>query len=121
MNCVFCGGKIGYKEVTFIYEGEDKYIVIKNVPAEVCTRCGERMYSPEITDELLKFAQNGFKPTRTLDSLQLASALTLKDENCIFLTFDRLLESLFISEGLEILTYEAMQALYEDNLISKNR
>lgn len=57
----------------------------------------------------------------TLDSLQLASALTLKEQNCVFLTFDTLLESLFISEELEILTYEEMRKLYEENLISNDR
>jgi YgiT-type zinc finger domain-containing protein len=66
LTCVFCGGETEYKEVTFIYEGEDNYIVVKNVPAEVCERCGERMYTPEITEELLKFAQYRFKPTKTI-------------------------------------------------------
>ncbi|MBC7293560.1 MAG: type II toxin-antitoxin system MqsA family antitoxin, partial [Thermoleophilia bacterium] len=33
-------------------------------PAEVCTKCGERTYAPEVTDELLKFARLEFKPVR---------------------------------------------------------
>ncbi len=39
---------------------------------------------------------------RTLDSLQLASALTLKNENAIFLTSDKLLRALFKKEKLNV-------------------
>ncbi|MBI5788999.1 MAG: type II toxin-antitoxin system VapC family toxin [Candidatus Schekmanbacteria bacterium] len=47
---------------------------------------------------LMKYGRNGL---RTLDSLQLASALSLKDNNeCVFLTSDDLLRSLFKKEDL---------------------
>lgn len=49
---------------------------------------------------LMKYGKNGL---RTLDSLQLAAALTLKDEECIFLTSDKLLRSLFEEEKLRVL------------------
>jgi len=48
---------------------------------------------------LMKYGKNGL---RTLDSLQLAAALTLKDEECIFLTSDKLLQSLLEEEKLKI-------------------
>ena len=67
MKCVFCGGTVKKKQVTFSYEDSDKYILVENVPAEVCTRCGEKTYSPEITDEILKFAKNKFKPVKTIE------------------------------------------------------
>lgn len=66
MKCVFCGGKAEKKIVTFCYEEDDKYLFVENVPAEVCTKCGERTYSPEVTDELLRFARAEFKPTKTI-------------------------------------------------------
>ncbi|MEW5802470.1 MAG: type II toxin-antitoxin system VapC family toxin [bacterium] len=44
----------------------------------------------------------GHKGLRTLDSLQLASALTLKNDECIFLTSDNLLKSLFKEESLHV-------------------
>lgn len=47
---------------------------------------------------LMKYGKNGL---RTLDSLQLAAALTLKDEECIFLTSDKLLQSLLEEEKLK--------------------
>ncbi len=57
MKCVFCGSKVEKKRVTFVYEDDDKYLFVENVPAEVCRKCGEKIYSPEVTDELLKFAK----------------------------------------------------------------
>lgn len=65
MRCVFCGGKVENKTVNFVYEN-DKYLVVENVPAEVCTKCGEKTYSPEVTDELLKFSKEKFKPVKTI-------------------------------------------------------
>ncbi len=47
---------------------------------------------------LMKYGNKGL---RTLDSLQLASALVLKDETCIFITSDKLLDSLFKEENLK--------------------
>ena len=66
MKCVFCGGKTEGKKVTFTYEEDDKYLIVENVPADVCTKCGEKTYSPEVTDELLKFAKHEFQPVKTV-------------------------------------------------------
>lgn len=49
------------------------------------------------SDLLMKYGNKGL---RTLDSLQLASAMVLKDEDCIFITSDNLLKSLFKQENL---------------------
>jgi HTH-type transcriptional regulator / antitoxin MqsA len=67
MRCVFCGGETKKMSVTFSYEEEDKYFLVENVPAEVCERCGEKTYSPEVTDELLKFAKKQFRPVRKVE------------------------------------------------------
>ena len=49
---------------------------------------------------LMKYGGLGL---RTLDSLQLAAALTLRDEECVFLTSDKLLRTLFKEERLNVL------------------
>ena len=67
MKCVFCGGKLKKENVTFTYEDEDKHLFVENVPAEVCTSCGEKTYSPSVTDDLLRFARNEFQPARTIE------------------------------------------------------
>ena len=54
MKCVFCGGKLERKNVAFRYEEDNNYFFVEEVPAEVCTSCGEKTYSPEVTDKILK-------------------------------------------------------------------
>lgn len=66
MKCVFCGGTLEEKVVTFTYEEEDKYLFVEHVPALVCNKCGERIYSPEVIDKLLKFAKEEFRPVKTI-------------------------------------------------------
>ncbi len=67
MSCVFCGGNVVAKKATFIYEHGEQLLVIRGVPAEVCTTCGERTYSPEITDEIMKFAKQRFQPIKLIE------------------------------------------------------
>jgi hypothetical protein len=52
--------------VNFSYE-EDKYFLVENTPAELGDRCGEKTYSVEVTDELLKFAKEQFKPVKEVE------------------------------------------------------
>lgn len=65
MNCVYCGGKIESKRVTFVYDYDNNYFLVENVPAEVCTQCREKTYSPEVTDDLIRLAQ---KKTQTCEN-----------------------------------------------------
>ncbi len=67
MKCIFCGGKLERKNVTFNYEEDNKYFFVENVPAEVCTSCGEKTYSPDVTDKLLKYSKKQFKPSKTIE------------------------------------------------------
>lgn len=67
MKCVFCGGEMEKRIVTFAYQEGNKYLLVENVPAEVCTKCEEKTYSPEVTDELLKFVKHECKPVKTID------------------------------------------------------
>ncbi|MBI4686951.1 MAG: YgiT-type zinc finger protein [Nitrospirae bacterium] len=66
-KCVFCGGKILEERVTFVYDDDDKYFFVEHVPAEVCTKCGERTYSPEVTEDIIKFAKCKIKPSKTVE------------------------------------------------------
>jgi HTH-type transcriptional regulator/antitoxin MqsA len=67
MECPFCGGKVVKEKVTFTYEEDEKYIFIEHVPADVCERCGEKMYTPDVTDELLRIARTELKPVRKIE------------------------------------------------------
>ena len=67
MTCVFCGGKVELQNVTFIYNGDGDYLFVENVPAEVCSQCGEKTYSPEVTDDLLRLAKRKLQPAKTVE------------------------------------------------------
>ena len=47
-----CKGGIVQTKHTYIQEFDDCIIIIKNVPALVCSQCGEVYYSDEISDKL---------------------------------------------------------------------
>jgi len=66
MKCVFCGGQVELREVTFVYDEDESYFFIENVPAEVCVRCGEKTYSPAVADEVLRLAKQKLKPAKTI-------------------------------------------------------
>ena len=67
MKCIFCGSKVEKKNVTFHYEDNNKYLFVENVPAEVCNSCGEKTYSPDVTDKLLKYSKEQSKPSKTIE------------------------------------------------------
>jgi YgiT-type zinc finger domain-containing protein len=67
MRSVFCGAETKKMLATFSYEEENRYFLVEHVPAEVCDRCREKTYSPDVTDELLKFAKDTFKPVKKLE------------------------------------------------------
>ncbi len=51
-KCYFCKGKTRIKNIDVDFRWEDKLFVVKNVPVEVCSQCGERYYSAEVSKKL---------------------------------------------------------------------
>ena len=51
-TCFYCKGKLEHKLVNHIVDLGDTIIIIKNVPAEVCTQCGETSYSNAVAKHL---------------------------------------------------------------------
>jgi HTH-type transcriptional regulator / antitoxin MqsA len=64
IKCGFCGGRVKSRKVNFVYDENEDYFFVENVPAEVCSQCGEKTYSPKVTDELIQFAKKRLKPAR---------------------------------------------------------
>lgn len=67
-KCPICSGQVVEKEVEELLRGGIHTAVLK-VRAEVCQRCGERLYSPEtirrfedITAKLERQETEGFQP-----------------------------------------------------------
>lgn len=53
-----CKGTLEDKNTNFIADFDDCIIIIKNVPSQVCTQCGEVSYSYEISKQLENIVQN---------------------------------------------------------------
>lgn len=51
-KCYFCKGITKIKNIDVDFRWGDKLYLVKNVPVEVCTQCGERYYSAEISKKL---------------------------------------------------------------------
>lgn len=51
-KCYFCKGKTEIKNIDVDFRWGDKLYVVKNVPVEVCTQCGERYYSARVSKKL---------------------------------------------------------------------
>ena len=62
-----CKGKTHNELVNFIYNEDGHYLIIEHVPAEVCDICGERTFSPEVTDHILELAHNKIKPQKIVN------------------------------------------------------
>lgn len=66
-RCYFCGGALKTGLTTMPFVVGAKVVVIKEVPAEVCTQCGEAIMASEVAavvDLLLKQVQrSGFEVT----------------------------------------------------------
>ena len=62
MQCVFCGqGETEPGTATVTLAPENTIVVIRDVPAEVCTTCGEEYISKEIMGELLSIAREAVR------------------------------------------------------------
>lgn len=64
-RCYFCGGKLEPGLATMPFVVGSSVVIIKQVPAEVCTQCGEAIMDSEVAavvDGLLKQVQQfGFE------------------------------------------------------------
>ncbi len=62
MKCVVCKqGKTKAGKATITLERDGTTLVVKGVPASVCTNCGEEYVREEITAQLLKSAEEAAK------------------------------------------------------------
>ncbi len=58
MKCVICKhGETRPGKTTVTLERGATTVVIKNVPAQVCSNCGEEYVADDVTERLLKYAE----------------------------------------------------------------
>ncbi|HSN75705.1 MAG TPA: YgiT-type zinc finger protein [Anaerolineae bacterium] len=52
-DCGYCSGDLVEQLTTFVHEDDNQFWIVRNVPAFVCTRCGEKEYTQETTRRVL--------------------------------------------------------------------
>ncbi len=66
-QCHVCGG-IEAKQalVTEIFEINGRRILVENIPAQVCTHCGEPTFSRETTEKVRRMVHGEAEPVGTI-------------------------------------------------------
>lgn len=54
MTCFMCKGKLENKQTTFMVDLGNCIVIVKNVPSQVCSQCGEVSYSDQVAKQLEK-------------------------------------------------------------------
>lgn len=52
MNCFMCKGHLVNKPTNFLADLGECIVIVKNVPSQVCSQCGEVSYSNEVARKL---------------------------------------------------------------------
>jgi len=52
MTCFMCKGSCEDKLTTFLVDVENCIVIVKNVPSQVCSQCGETSYSDNVASQL---------------------------------------------------------------------
>ncbi len=61
-TCPICGGDTKEKIVEVQEEIDNEIYILKGIRAEVCTQCGERMYSGNEVRRMEKIREKSIKP-----------------------------------------------------------
>lgn len=71
-SCYFCKGKTKIKNIDVDFRWKNQLFVVKNVPVEVCSQCGERYYSAEVSQKLDKLVkERGTATKKPFEILQV--------------------------------------------------
>ena len=75
MECTLCkGGTTEMGQVTVTLEKGETIVIIKNVPAEVCTTCGHYYLSTEMTQLVLDKGKEAYEKGSELEVVKLQVA-----------------------------------------------
>jgi len=64
MRCAFCKSETEEQLIRYVQEFEGRVVIIENVPAEVCTQCGEKFIRPEVAEKIQRLVWERPPPKR---------------------------------------------------------
>jgi len=66
-RCHVCGSLEAKEEYTDeVFQIEHKHLLVENVPALVCVRCGEKTFSRETTEKVRTLIHGEAQPTKSV-------------------------------------------------------
>jgi YgiT-type zinc finger domain-containing protein len=65
-TCEFCEGKVEYRRIRARFHFKGETIYIENVPAWVCTRCGEQYFDAPVYKRLENIARHRSRIEQTI-------------------------------------------------------
>lgn len=66
-KCYFCQGEVIKKRIRHVHYWGDDIVIFENVPAEVCTQCGETFFSPEVLKMIDAATLKQTPPDKSID------------------------------------------------------
>lgn len=66
-ECPVCRNAMVSKPIRHVQTWKDRVVVFENVPAEVCSRCGEVLFSGPVVDRLNRVLWSMSPATRTME------------------------------------------------------
>jgi HTH-type transcriptional regulator / antitoxin MqsA len=66
-RCHICSSEAAHTElVSEIFEIDGKFYLVEQIPATVCSRCGEEIFSRETTERIRVMLHGEAKPTKSI-------------------------------------------------------
>ena len=66
-QCHVCGSsEARQKLVSEVFEIEGNRVLVENIPASVCVRCGEAIFSRDTTERIRRMVHGEAKPVRAM-------------------------------------------------------
>ncbi|MDX2134508.1 MAG: type II toxin-antitoxin system MqsA family antitoxin [Saprospiraceae bacterium] len=72
-NCPLCKGKIHKSTTIFSVELNTGVVIVRNVPAWVCTQCGEEWIEDSVAEQLEKITNRARMEKTQLEMVSMAS------------------------------------------------
>lgn len=61
-ECFFCKGRVKESTVEHVHRWGGQLYLFRNVPAEVCSQCGEVYFAPEVLEAMDRAVLGGTAP-----------------------------------------------------------
>jgi YgiT-type zinc finger domain-containing protein len=92
-RCYFCKGTVKEQAVCHVHQWRERVFIFDNVPAEVCTQCGEMYFGPEALEQMDKMVAAPPEPEELIQVpvYSLKKAAKSSSDNRAFIPFGNFL------------------------------